>query len=618
MGLREFLEERQRRKCEGSLYEFFLAAWKVLEPETPLVESWHYRLLCEYLELIEAGEFREKFPDKIGLLINVPPRTAKSLLISVIFPCWCWLRRPALRFLCASYGQTLAEDHSAKRRALILSTWFQKNWGDRFSLMADRNRLDDFGNDKTGYMIATSVGGATTGFGGDVCIGDDLLNQAEAYSEAARKGAASWIDSTWRTKLNNPATGVYIYVSQRLALDDPSGHLLEQQGERFIHIKIPMEEMEGREYGFPKSEQVHWRPKGDVLQRDRFNRGAILGFKASALEWAGQYQQEPSPLTGEIIDPQDFKYYNPYHALPEFDLVVLSVDCAFKAAKHNDFVAIQKWGFIGRQAYLLEKDTRHLGYVQTKEAIKAMLARGVPASSILIEDRANGSAVIEEMKAEDFGASVISVEPEGSKESRAHAAATDIHAGDVFLAEGAPWLAEWKKICAAFPRVTHDDDIDSMTQVLAWKRKRSQGRLGVIEWIEGKWKGITEGAFRSDGTPKIAAVRSNGPAVTRGEGFKRWLETGKVPPCPACKNPSTAYMPDAKGSLQIFCRQCGRYDGKDLPQQKSPEDTCCGAKLQWVSGMLRCQNCGMQYAQGSPSNGMSRAQLAERNSQGAE
>jgi hypothetical protein len=179
--LRDLLEERKKRHCEESLHEFFLQAWPVLEPATELVDSWHFELICEYLELITREQFRKRWPERLGAVINVPPRTGKSTLVSVCWPCWSWILRPAMRFLCASYSDQLASEHSMARRRLITSRWYQQRWGDRFSLSVDRNRIDDFGNDRTGIMTATSVGGTATGLGGDACIGDDLLSQDDAF-----------------------------------------------------------------------------------------------------------------------------------------------------------------------------------------------------------------------------------------------------------------------------------------------------------------------------------------------------------------------------------------------------------------------------------------------------
>ncbi|SRR5712692_298576 len=138
------------------------------------------------------------------------------------------------------------------RRNLITSRWYQSRWGDRFNLSADRNRINDFGNDKMGLMIATSVGGTATGLGGDICVGDDLLSQDDSFSAAAKMATNRWLDSTFATKLNSPATGAFVHISQRLAEDDVSGHLLETQPGKWVHLRIPLVETEDvTEYVFP-------------------------------------------------------------------------------------------------------------------------------------------------------------------------------------------------------------------------------------------------------------------------------------------------------------------------------------------------------------------------------
>ena len=479
----------QRRKLREiaqlvlSLSDFFRAAWRVIEPETKLCWSWHYEYIAEFLELISSGQFKQFYPDKLGLIVNVPPRTAKSSLITVAWPVWTWLQRPTMGFQCASYAEKLSGDHSIKRRNLITSHWFQELFSSRFSLKYDRNRIDHYENDKTGYHIATSVGGSGTGFGGDICLGDDLLNAEDAFSETARDSTNRYIDSTFSTRLNNPATGVFVHVSQRLADDDPTGHLLQQQAGKWVHVKIPLEAEEHEKYIFPKSGRVVERERGDVLQPERFTPAVVQGLKRTSREWAGQYQQRPAPASGIIFQPNWWRYYKSIDALPKFDQVAISVDCAFKSAAENDYVSIQKWGAVGPRSYLLECRTEHLGYTATKVAIKAMKAHGLRANVILIEDKANGSAVIEELRREDLGAALIAVNPEGGKESRAFAASADVEAGNVYLPEDAPWLSEFLHVHTNFPAVKHDDCVDSATQFLNWRRTRVF-RYGLLEYYE--------------------------------------------------------------------------------------------------------------------------------------
>ena len=123
----------------------------------------HYDLLAKWLMMVSSGEFKRRYPEKSGLVICVPFRSAKSSFFTIAWPVWTWLKFPARRFMCASYSDRLACDHSIKRRNLILSRRFQKKFGSRFALTGDQNRIDHYANDKTGYCIATSVGGSVTG-----------------------------------------------------------------------------------------------------------------------------------------------------------------------------------------------------------------------------------------------------------------------------------------------------------------------------------------------------------------------------------------------------------------------------------------------------------------------
>ena len=160
--------EQLRRKAEGSLYEFVKQAWAVVEPGVAFIPSWHIEVICEHLEAITAGEITR-------LLINVPPRHSKSLIVAVMWPMWEWLAAPQQKFLCASYAGTLSIRDNLKARRLIQSPWYQERWGHLFAFAGDQNAKQRFENNKTGYRLATSVGGTATGEGGSRLILDDPL-----------------------------------------------------------------------------------------------------------------------------------------------------------------------------------------------------------------------------------------------------------------------------------------------------------------------------------------------------------------------------------------------------------------------------------------------------------
>ncbi len=148
--------EESRRAASGSLYEFVRQCWPTVEPGVKFVESWHIETICEHLEAITAGEIRK-------LLINIPPRHSKSTIVSVIWPMWEWLTDPAHKYLCASYSGNLSIRDNLKARRLVQSPWYQERWGHMFRLAGDQNAKQRFENDKTGYRLATSVGGTATG-----------------------------------------------------------------------------------------------------------------------------------------------------------------------------------------------------------------------------------------------------------------------------------------------------------------------------------------------------------------------------------------------------------------------------------------------------------------------
>src|SRR5206468_1779471 len=151
---RPFLrDEIERELATRHLRDFVRQAWAVVEPSTPFVPGWHIDAIIEHLEAATRGNIR-------NLLINVPPRHMKSLLVSVLWPAWEWVSFPQRRWLFSSYAASLSIRDSVKCRTLIESPWYQSFWGDCFSLAIDQNTKTRFDNDKSGYRIATSVGGA--------------------------------------------------------------------------------------------------------------------------------------------------------------------------------------------------------------------------------------------------------------------------------------------------------------------------------------------------------------------------------------------------------------------------------------------------------------------------
>ena len=439
------------------------------------------------------------YPDKLGLIINVPPRTGKSTFATVNWPVWTWARFPSRRFLCGSHSLPLAGLHNSKRNRLVASQWYQERFGNRFKLTAVGAHVTQ--NDRTGRFQVASIGSKQTGFGGMILIGDDLLDREDAFSDTVKRKTNSWIDSSFSKMLDDAVRGVTVHISQRLAVNDPTGHLLgEDKGtgkaSDWIVAKIRREATQPEEYIFPISGRVVHRNKGDILQPQRCPPLVLMRLKANSRAWANQEQQEPTPETGAIINPNWMKYYRAGESLPSFYQVIVSIDCTFKDGDGTDMVAIHKYGLAAKRRILLDRRTERLNYPSTKQAAKEMARGGhkvqwlhepMPtATQMLIENKANGPALTIELRDDpEFPLAVLEYEPgRSSKTERFVTASSDVEAGLCWFPIDAPWIGELRKtLCdyAGEGSVAFDDDCDAFSQFVNWSRQMQYGLLGWLD-----------------------------------------------------------------------------------------------------------------------------------------
>ena len=166
-------------KYKDSLSEFFKAAWAIIEPEKKLIWNWHHDYLAGELtrRMKMVGGSQQRVDD---LLINVPPGTTKSSLVTVVFPVWCWLHFPGMKFITASYSGDLAILHAVKSRDIVQSDWFMELFSGIFTLKFDVNKKSEYQNDKQGHRIAVGISGGATGKHADIFIVDDPINTKKA------------------------------------------------------------------------------------------------------------------------------------------------------------------------------------------------------------------------------------------------------------------------------------------------------------------------------------------------------------------------------------------------------------------------------------------------------
>jgi predicted phage terminase large subunit-like protein len=486
------LEEIDRELATRHLREFVRQAWQVLEPTTVFVPGWHLDAICEHLEAITFGQIR-------NLLITVPPRHMKSLTVSIFWLCWEWIRWPERRWLFSSYAETLSIRDSVQCRRLIQSPWYRLNWGDRFTLTSDQNEKRRFENNRSGYRIASSVGGSNTGEGGDRVVVDDPHNVNDAESDPVRQAVLTWWDTVMSTRLNDPKTGAKVIVMQRVHEQDLGGHVLERGG--YEQLCLPAE-YEGNR----RKTVIGWSdPReqiGELLWPERFGRPEIDDLKLALGSYAsaGQLQQRPSPAEGGLIKRYWWRFWQPRGAalppvmvrrpdnsigaviptvLPEnFDATIQSWDCAFKDLKSSDYVVGQVWARKSADKFLLDQVRGQMDCPATMEAIRRLTAKWPRAHTKLIEDKANGSAVIQVLRHELPG--MVAVEPSGGKIARASAVSPQIESGNIYLPHPAiaPWIDGFIEECAAFPNGRHDDQVDAMSQALLRWSSQMKIRIG--------------------------------------------------------------------------------------------------------------------------------------------
>jgi predicted phage terminase large subunit-like protein len=509
LATRDAHAEARAELCRRSLGRFTRAGWDQIEPPDTYLHNWHIDAICEALTALFRRQIKR-------LILNVPPRCMKSTIASVLFPAWIWLQDPTFRMITTSYERALAVRDSIKSRRVIDGPWYTslniKDPETREPIfhMRDQNvkhlrRLKDsedwYENDKHGQRLAVGVDGGSTGKGGHLIACDDPQNPKKAHSEAERISTLTWWDQTMSTRLDNQRTGLKLIVMQRLHTFDLTGHELAKNI-GYTHIRFPME-FDPRKRcvvslgidaktGVEKTWADPRTQDKELLWTARFPADIIPGMKIDLTPygWAGQAQQEPVPEGGAIFKVDWFKSFATH---PLFDVIAMSVDCAFTDAATSSYVVIQVWGFCGPNAYLLENIREHLSFVQTEAAISATYERyqkmQLTPNAILVENKANGPAVISRLVTRFPG--IIPCEPRkmgGSKEARASSVSPFVMAGNVLLPHDAHWLADFYLEVTNFPRYSSDDQVDAMSQALWWRYlsnidvKNVQAKARFLQW----------------------------------------------------------------------------------------------------------------------------------------
>lgn len=454
----------EKKLCELSFYEFFKRAWHIIEPSVPLSTNWHHKYLCETLQeecerIIEA---RAKTRD---IIINIPFRSTKSILVTVMFPVWCWVKDPKLRFITASYSADLSLEHATRSRDIITSDWFSERWGDIFHIKKDQNLKARYENNFLGVRRATSVGGTVTGQGGDFLIVDDPVSPQHAASEIERENANEWYRTTFYSRLNNPLTGVRIIIMQRIHENDLSGFLINNKSRlKYKHICIPAELSDDLK---PKALAKNYTKDG-LFWKDRFNRIILDDYKEAlgTYGYAGQLMQTPTPIDSGMIKSEWFKI-DQHKFIDEKTVVDFVIDPAYTSNEKNDPSALLAYIFRDNKWQIIDCVNVYKEFPDLIKFIPQWVQKNGYSnrSRIYVEPKASGKSIVQTLKKET-GLNVKEDKPPSKdKVARVSDISASIESGRVSLLKGG-WNEDFLNQLVRFPSARHDDMVDCLVMAI--------------------------------------------------------------------------------------------------------------------------------------------------------
>jgi predicted phage terminase large subunit-like protein len=427
--------------------------------------------------LVDLAEKRTK-----RLIISIAPQEGKSERVSRRFPLWMLLRNPDLRIAISSY-----EASRARRWGRTIRNDIKAHPELGLKISSDRSAAYDWGLDGSdGSVYCVGVGGALTGSPVDLMIIDDPhKGHKEADSATQRDDAWEWWTGTVRTRFS--ADTPIVLIMTRWHEDDLAGRLIRDDSASWTVINIPARadhrpergEVDplGREPGqwLVSTRGRHLMRTGCPKHPDReCCDWEDIESDVGARTWSALYQGSPSPGEGLIFHREWWQYYQTpqwivepdgTHLTLTFDEVLQSWDMAFKDTDSSDFVVGQVWGRRGADAYLLDQVRGRMSFVETCMQVRSLSAKWPSASAKLVEDKANGPAVISSLSKSVPG--MVAVQPEGSKLARASAVSPFVEAKNVYLPEFAPFTAALVDECASFPLSANDDMVDALSQALS-------------------------------------------------------------------------------------------------------------------------------------------------------
>lgn len=456
----EAVRELQREIFKKSYYEFFKWAFNILEPQTKLEDTFHIKYLCDRLqkevERIIARQVKGK-----DIIINIPPRTSKSKIVSQCLLAWVWVKAPYLKMISVSFDEKLTLQNAQYCKDIIKSADYQELFGDIFQIRKDVDAKEKFANDKGGIRLSVTTGANITGFGAEIIVVDDPQNPLAAESEVEREKVIKyWIESLYNrlTPLN---LGIRLLVQQRLHHEDLTGKLLQDHKDEYEHICLPAE----LSSDVSPKELINYY-KDSLLDPIRLGKVELSKLKKQGSRYyAGQYMQIPSPDEGGIIKKAWFDIVDPssIRREPVNEPIHFFVDSAFTKKQENDPTAILACFKRGADIYVLDVIEQWLEFPElikflSTYTLKFQISEN---SKLFVEEAASGLSIIQQLRSTTKLNIVGIKKPKDDKVTRAHSITAKLESRRVKLVMGR-YIESFLNQLAAFPNGSHDDEVDTL------------------------------------------------------------------------------------------------------------------------------------------------------------
>lgn len=476
---RELELQLKRDIFKESYFEFFKWAFSLLFPNEKYEDAFHIKYLCDlYQEEVERIIRREE--KNRDIIVNIPPRTSKSLITSVCLLAWVWTRDPTIPMISVSFDEELTLLNAQYSKDIIKSDEYQALFGDLYQIRHDADSKGYFMNDKGGFRLSKTTGANITGHKGMIIIVDDPQNPKKAESEVHRKDTIDYYTRSLYNRLTPANLGVRIVIMQRLHENDLTGYLLETDPKSYNHICLPAEESreekdrEGVLKLVPfevKPEELRSRYKDRLLDAIRLGKKILQGFRKvlGSRGYSGQYEQRPAPDEGGILKKAWFLEVNPMTLSRDVinEPIHFFIDGAYTEKTENDPTAIFTCFAQGNTLYVLDVQEVWLEFPALIKFIQEHINRFqyTNGSKIYIEPKASGKSIAQQLRSITM-LNVVELEaPKDDKTTRAHGVAPICESLRVKVVTGS-YIPHFIEQLGMFPNATHDDMVDTLVMAI--------------------------------------------------------------------------------------------------------------------------------------------------------